>query len=80
MLDEALTHHHEVLVEEVVVGEEITVAVWDGEPLPVVRIVADGGFFDFEAKYTEGRTTYEVPAQLPNAVIERAQNGGETSL
>jgi D-alanine-D-alanine ligase len=69
----ALAAHERVLVEAFVPGEEITVAVLDGVALPVVRIVPDSGFFDYEAKYTDGRTRYEVPAQLPAAVIERAQ-------
>lgn len=72
-IDEALGHHDEVLVEEVIVGEEITVAVLDGVALPVVRIVPDSGFFDFEAKYTAGRTRYEAPAALPATTTEAAQ-------
>ena len=60
----ALTLHHEVLLEEYVAGEEITVAVLDGQALPVVRILPDSGFFDYEAKYTKGKTVYEVPAVI----------------
>ncbi|HJN77953.1 MAG TPA: D-alanine--D-alanine ligase [Myxococcota bacterium] len=52
----------EVLLEDFVAGEEITVAVLDGVALPVVGIVPESGFFDYEAKYTEGQTRYEVPA------------------
>jgi len=72
-VEEALALHPEVLLEEVVAGDEITVAVLDGEALPVVRILPDSGFFDFEAKYTEGRTTYEVPASIPTDTAEAAQ-------
>jgi D-alanine-D-alanine ligase len=71
--DEAASHHERVLVEEFVQGDEITVAVLDGVALPVVRIVPESGFFDFEAKYTEGKTLYEVPAQLPASVLDAAQ-------
>lgn len=69
----AVAEGGEVIVEEVIEGEEITVAVLDGVPLPVVRIVPDSGFFDFEAKYTKGLTRYEAPAALPAAVTEAAQ-------
>jgi len=62
-----------VVVERFVSGPEITVAVLDGAALPVVGIVPDHGFFDFEAKYTKGRTRYDVPAQVPAQVAERAQ-------
>jgi D-alanine-D-alanine ligase len=69
----ALEHGEEVLVEEFVEGEEITVAVIDGAPLPVVRIVPDSGWFDYEAKYTKGKTRYEVPAAIPDASAQAAQ-------
>ena len=36
-------------IEQFVGGEEITVAVVDGVPMPVVRILPESGFFDFEA-------------------------------
>jgi D-alanine-D-alanine ligase len=60
----------EVLLEQFVAGEEITVAVLDGRALPVVGIVPESGFFDFEAKYTKGRTTYEVPATRVSAEVQ----------
>ena len=63
----------EVLVERFITGEEITVAVLNGEPLPVVAIRPVAGYFDFEAKYTEGRTDYIVPAPIPDEVARKAQ-------
>lgn len=72
-LDAAWALHPEVLVEEYVCGDEITVAVLDGEALPVVQIIPESGVFDFEAKYTKGKTRYEVPAPLPPRVTEPAQ-------
>ena len=63
----------EVLLEEFVEGDEITVAVLAGRPLPVVAIQPESGFFDFEAKYTKGRTRYIVPAPIPAASAARAQ-------
>lgn len=69
----ALGLHHEVLLEEYVQGEEITVAVLEGEAFPVVRIVPDSGFFDYEAKYTEGKTVYEVPGAISEAATVAAK-------
>ena len=69
-----------VLLEDFVVGEEITVAVLDGKALPVVGIVPESGFFDFEAKYTEGRTRYEVPSTRVSVEVQRsAQRHATTS-
>lgn len=76
-LEEALSYclefGDEVLLEQFVEGDEITVAVLFGRALPVVSIVPESGFFDFEAKYTKGRTTYIVPAPIDPGIASRAQ-------
>lgn len=70
----------EVLLEQFVAGEEITVAVLDGVALPVVGIVPEDGFFDYDAKYTKGRTRYEVPAtRIPEETHAIAQRHAVTS-
>jgi D-alanine-D-alanine ligase len=76
---EALALDPTVVVEAFVAGPEVTVAVLDGVALPVVGIVPDEGFFDFEAKYTKGRTRYEVPATVPDDVQARARAAAETA-
>ncbi len=67
----------EVLIEQFVAGDEITVAVLDGHALPVVAIIPDSGFFDFEAKYTKGKTRYVVPAPIDAGVASAAQRYAE---
>lgn len=63
-----------VLLEQRVEGDEITVAVLEGEALPPVSIRPVGHeAFDFTAKYTPGHTVYTVPAPLPPAVLADAQ-------
>lgn len=78
-LAEALRHDDEILVERFVEGDEITVAVVDGVALPVVRIVPESGFFDFEAKYTKGKTRYEVPAPIDAGSAAAAQRAAVAS-
>ena len=73
-LNQAAEMDKEVLIEDLVEGEEITAAVFNGEALPVVLIRPKEGFFDFEAKYTEGCTDYLVPAPLPDEVCDSAQS------
>ena len=46
------------LVEEFVPGREFTVAVVDGEAWPVIEIVAKGGWYGYEEKYTSNETKY----------------------
>jgi len=63
-----------ILLEEIVKGDEITVAVLDGLSLPVVAIRPRSGFFDFKAKYTKGQTDYLVPAPLPESTSRLARD------
>ena len=60
--------HKEVMVEEYIPGRELTVAVLDERSLEVLEIKPKQGFYDFESKYTQGRTEYLVPAPLPIGV------------
>lgn len=69
----ALSLDRAVLVEECIVGEEITVAVIDGRALPVVHIRPVDGWFDLDAKYQEGKTVYTVPAPIPDRARDEAQ-------
>src|SRR5262249_47705444 len=58
----------EVLVEKYIAGREITVAVLDDTPLGVTEIRPIGGFYDYEHKYTDGRTEHLCPAPLSKEI------------
>jgi D-alanine-D-alanine ligase len=62
------------LIERFVAGTEVAVPVVDDgtgpRALPVVAIKADGGIYDYTARYTAGATEFAVPAPLPAAVLE----------
>jgi D-alanine-D-alanine ligase len=79
-LDDCTGFEDDVLIEQFVAGEEITVAVLDGQALPVVSIRPVDGFFDFEAKYTKGRTEYLVPAPIDRIVADTAQHHAEIAF
>lgn len=53
-----------VVVESYIPGEEIAVAVLNGQALAPIEIVAPGGFYDFAAKYQKAETQYRCPAPL----------------
>ncbi len=61
-----------LLVERYVPGRELTVAVMGDRPLAVTELRPKVGFYDYAAKYTEGKTQHLVPAPLPGAVYEAA--------
>ena len=51
----------QVLVERYIPGRELTVAVMGGEALAVTELRPRSGFYDYEAKYTEGKTEHLIP-------------------
>ena len=59
----------EVLVEAYIPGREWTVGVIGGEALPVVEILAPGGWYGFQEKYTKGVTNYVFPDTLEDAPL-----------
>ncbi|QKQ23690.1 D-alanine--D-alanine ligase [Candidatus Ruthia endofausta] len=67
-LDEALTlawqYNPHALVEQWIEGDEYTVAILGNKALPVVKIMADQGFYDFESKYHLNKTQYLCPCGL----------------
>lgn len=66
---EGLKVDSEVMVEEFIKGDEITVPILDGEALPTLIIKpVKGGFFDYQSKYEDGGAEeviieYEEPLQ-----------------
>jgi D-alanine-D-alanine ligase len=60
-----------VIAEEFVVGQELTVAVLDDVALPLVRIDAPEGKYDYENKYFTDEVRYHCPAGVP-ADVEAA--------
>ena len=74
-LIEAMSYDERVLLEEHVAGTEIAVSVigdGEAEALPAVEVVPESGFFDFDARYTPGKTEYFVPARLEAPVADEA--------
>jgi D-alanine-D-alanine ligase len=67
-LDSALTlaqhYDNKTLIEQWIEGEEYTVAILDGEALPVIKIVADQDFYNYESKYLSNSTQYLCPCGL----------------
>ncbi|TRW17157.1 D-alanine--D-alanine ligase [Glacieibacterium frigidum] len=55
----------QLLAEPFVAGRELTVAVLDGKALAVTELVSTQGFYDYDAKYTDGLTEHHCPADLP---------------
>ncbi len=68
----AWANRERLLVERFIPGRELTVAVMGDRPLAVTELRPKVGFYDYEAKYTAGRTEHLVPAPLPDPIYREA--------
>ncbi len=71
-LNKALDFDSYIIIEEWVRGPEITVPVLHGKALPAVEIRPLSEFFDYESKYTKGKTEYFCPANIAPEMEKRA--------
>ena len=68
----------ELLAEPFIKGRELTTAVIDTPDGPkafgVTELVIDAGFYDYEHKYTDGKTTHVCPAQIPAQIANLCEH------
>ncbi len=69
----AAEHDSLVLAEQFVSGPEVTVSVLNDEALPLIRIEAPGGNYDYHAKYFSDQTRYFCPSGIDAALERRVQ-------
>jgi D-alanine-D-alanine ligase len=58
----------QLLAEPYIRGRELTAAVLGDRALMVTELVPKSGFYDFDAKYTDGMTEHVCPAQIPDSI------------
>lgn len=67
-------HFRELMAEPFIRGRELTTAVLAGAEGPralgVTELKPKTGFYDFEAKYTDGLTEHVCPAQIPEEITQ----------
>lgn len=63
-VEEALRYDRCVLVERHIRGSEVHVGILGGRVLGAIEVAPKGELYDYESKYTEGKTEYFMPARL----------------
>ena len=66
-----------VLVQRFASGTEITIGVLatpEIQVLPTLEIVSDNPVYDYDAKYTAGKSHHIIPARIPEAAREAASH------
>ncbi len=61
-------HFDRLLAEPFIKGRELTVAVLGSEALAVTELKPKAGFYDYDAKYTDGLTQHVCPAEVPEDI------------
>ena len=61
-------HFDRLLAEPFIKGRELTVAVLNDEALAVTELKPIAGFYDYDAKYTDGLTVHMCPAEVPEDI------------
>jgi D-alanine-D-alanine ligase len=65
-------HFDRLLAEPFIRGRELTVAVLGDRALGVTELKPKSGFYDYDAKYTDGMTLHICPAQIPAEIAQSA--------
>lgn len=63
-----------LLAEPFIRGRELTTAVLGDRALMVTELRPKSGFYDFDAKYTDGMTEHVCPAEIPDEVTEACKD------
>lgn len=67
-LDKALAvafeYDKDVLVEEMIIGDEYTITVFNGKCYPLIKIEAPMGEYDYQHKYFSDETKYICPCEI----------------
>ena len=64
----------ELLAEPFIRGRELTTAVLGGRAFGVTELRPRSGFYDYDAKYTEGMTEHLYPAPIPHEVARACES------
>lgn len=67
-------HFDRLLAEPFIRGRELTVAVMGDRALAVTELKPKSGFYDYDAKYTDGLTTHVCPAEIPEDIAAAAMD------
>ena len=61
----------ELMVEAYLPGRELTCTVMGGKALAITELKPKAGFYDYNAKYQDGRTEHVLPAELNSEMTEK---------
>jgi D-alanine-D-alanine ligase len=75
-VDEAFGIDDHVLIESYIPGKEVTVGILENESitaLPTLEIISENEFYNYEAKYSPGKSRHIIPAGIPGEIEEKVK-------
>ncbi len=72
-LEAAYSYGARVIVEKYIAGEEVHIGILNGRVLGGVEVRPSLEFYNYEAKYTAGRTEYILPPEIDSKAYESAK-------
>jgi D-alanine-D-alanine ligase len=76
-ISKAMESDSKIVVEKYIKGKEVTVGLLNGRALTPLEIAPKSGFYDYESKYTKGKTEYIIPARVSEACAGRMRKWSE---
>lgn len=67
-----------LLIEQYIAGRELTAMCLNGKANVITELKTDCSFYDYQAKYTSGKTHHILPAELPEDVAKTCKRYTET--
>ena len=76
--EEAVKKLARPIIEDYIVGEELTVGVLNGKALGVLKIIPQADvLYDYDSKYADGGSIHEFPAKIENKAYKEAMRIAE---
>jgi D-alanine-D-alanine ligase len=73
-LHKVISRHGRAMVEQYIVGSELTVGILEERALHPIRITTTRDFFDFQAKYKGNDAQHHFDLKLPADIVKRVQS------
>lgn len=71
---ETLKRFGDCMIEKFVPGREVTVGILCGQPLPIIEVRSQTGFYDYQAKYLDERTQFLFDTITDGAIVKRLES------
>jgi len=70
-IKKAFKHSKNVMVEQYVEAREVSVPILDGQVLPIIEIFPSGFLYDYDSKYKDKGSSYQVPAMINDNISRK---------